>query len=116
MGAYMSRFIGCQSEIKPQLSYKRHFNVPHTWLVNSTQIRLSIAAGTLLVASDALDASGVFRDSVVLLTHHGRGGARGVIISAPQGPEGPRYPFPGDQARHFLGGPIGMPGTVAKSR
>lgn len=108
-------------------------------------------AGVLLVASEGLDRSPVFRRSVILLTHHGRGGARGVVLSQPIArppvlpaglgaaasattqPASPGSGHPaagaaqagGDAAagashdaagggpvllRHFLGGPVGMPG------
>ncbi|KAL4424312.1 hypothetical protein ABPG75_001613 [Micractinium tetrahymenae] len=114
-----------------------------------------IGAGVLLVASEGLDHSPIFRRSVILLTQHGRGGARGVMLSQPiahppalpaglgaatsensepantaaagasqpaaeagnggkhaAGTDGGSAARGGRSAplRHFLGGPVGMPG------
>jgi hypothetical protein len=78
--------------------------------------------GVLLVASEGLHHS-VFRRSVVLLTSHGRNGARGLILTQPIHAQPPTLPADvaasgasaaggADAAlRHHLGGPVGMPGT-----
>lgn len=83
--------------------------------------------GVLLVATEGLERS-VFRRSVVLVTHSGRGGARGVMLTQPMTTPPPalvgsswgaatnssRRRFgpgrPETVIRHFLGGPVGMPG------
>jgi putative AlgH/UPF0301 family transcriptional regulator len=99
-----------------------------------------LGAGALLVASEELRHSLVFRRSVVLLTEHSAAeGARGVVLTQPMRapPELPAAAGgPGGDAatnkaeakvnrtwgrargggaaaaapRHFLGGPVGMPG------
>lgn len=87
-----------------------------------------LGPGTLLVASDDLDHS-LFRRSVVLIYEHGEGrGAKGVILNQPMGsppeyvagggPDGADGGFNltesvgrrGPAPKHFLGGPVGMPG------
>jgi len=96
-----------------------------------------LGPGTLLVARDALDHS-IFRKSVVLVFAHGNGGAQGVILNQPMGSQmGDEVAMaamnasvainPGSSQRqddssmastkeggaipkHFLGGPVGMPG------
>ncbi|KAL4442669.1 hypothetical protein ABPG77_006663 [Micractinium sp. CCAP 211/92] len=104
-----------------------------------------IGPGVLLVASEGLDRSPIFRRSVILLTQHGRGGARGVMLSQPiahppalpaslgaisagtgapastaaagsgqpaagAGKTSGAAPGGSVPLRHFLGGPVGMPG------
>ena len=90
-----------------------------------------LAPGALLVAATNLDTAGLFARAVVLVTEHSPSrGARGVLLTRPLAPgdaglEAADLPAPaaaspfgllrggrgaGARLRHFLGGPVGMPG------
>ena len=91
-----------------------------------------LAPGALLVAATDLDTAGLFARAVVLVTEHSPArGARGVLLTRPLAPgdsgldagdlsssSSSSSPFgllrggrgAGARLRHFVGGPVGMPG------
>jgi len=79
-----------------------------------------LGPGTLLAASRDLDRAGLFARAVVLVTEHSTaGGAKGVLLTRPlaDGAAGAppallaRAAAGGAAMRHFVGGPVGVPGV-----
>lgn len=81
-----------------------------------------LGVGSLLVASDRLQHSDIFRDSVVMITEFGEGGGvKGVVLNQPlrllssRGTDFAMMPewnnLEPESLRHYLGGPVGMPGV-----